>query len=103
MTLALNHSDEAGREVVRVTRDAELSPAECQRHALLVPAGMTSETQLDGFAAGLVRDGQAPIDALGLWVSLPSDLAYVDEGDILRLDPPRQHVDVIYRATVPPR
>ena len=94
-------STDAERMIVRVTRDRGLPSAERHRHALLVPANDVVATELAGFAAGLVLDGQAPPDTPGFWILLPSDLAYLDEGDIVRIDPPRQQVRVLYRRAAP--
>src|SRR4051812_41433492 len=87
--------------VARVTRNADLPPEARAHHALLVSGGRRTGAAADGYAAMLVGALPAPSDTNELNVELPPDLAYIDEGDVIRLDPPRQHVDVLYRRGSP--
>src|SRR5665213_3587803 len=79
--------------IARVTRDPTLHRAERGKHALLIASGEVSFST-EGFAAVLALEGQMPLNARGLWVSLPSDLGYLDEGDVVCVDPINQHVNL---------
>src|SRR5436309_3150100 len=95
-------SDPSAQPVIaRVTRDADLPMDERSRHALLAGPGSPRADAARGFAASLLGPGSAVAGGGALQVALSPDLAYLDEGDVIRVDPPRRHLNVIYRRNSP--
>jgi His-Xaa-Ser system radical SAM maturase HxsC len=87
--------------VARVTCDPDIPSAERRRHALRVASTSQASVASDHFAAVLLAPGLTVDDVNHLCVALPPDLDYVSEGDVIRIDPARQHVDVLYRRRSP--
>lgn len=87
--------------VVRISRDADLPSEDRRRHALLVTEADRATTAVDEFAALLLAPGLSLDRGHDRRVSLPPDLGYLDAGDVVRIDPSRQHVDVLYRRRAP--
>lgn len=86
--------------VARVTRSASTHPLVRGRHALRLGAGaQVSVDQTEGFAAVLITpEGAGAVGHLrSPCVVLPPELQYVDEEDVVRIDPQRGRVDVLYR------
>lgn len=88
-----------GVVIASVTRNRDIHPHVRGRRALLVET--EAELAADGapgFAAVLVRCG-AGTDAStgGLSVRLPKELGYIDDDDVVRIDPQARRVDVLYR------
>jgi His-Xaa-Ser system radical SAM maturase HxsC len=87
--------------VARVTRDVAMPADERGRHALLLASASAAPRALSGFAAVLSFQQDAPAERDALWVRLPPAFAYLEDGDIVLVDPPRQHIDVLYRRNSP--
>jgi len=83
-------------QVLRVTGQRDLHETVRGQHALLV-AGGGETLDCRGFGAVLVR-GDAPPEAHGAAVvHLPDALAYLGEGDVVRIDGRRHRVDTLFR------
>lgn len=81
--------------LVRLTKNADLPLALRATRALLVDAGNAPE----GFRAVLVRHLEKPGDLPNTDVfRLPPDFHYLDEGDIIRLNPRNASLHSLYRS-----
>ncbi len=81
-----------GPLVLRVTHN--LCEHDRERHALLGPIRPASSL----FAAHLTFDQHTVGDNV---VRLPSELLYLTEGDIVRIDPRSSRIQVLYRVSSP--
>src|SRR5688572_13151605 len=77
------------RVIARVTRRIDLPAVVRAQHALLPPQGAMGQDLPEGFGAILVRGAdETESGAAGRRVvHLPDDLSYLDEGDVIRVDP----------------
>ena len=90
----LDKSWDAEPAVVRLTKNADVPDP--HRHALL--ASQETPASDNGFNAILCARHSTPEVVNGA-VRLPPELAYLDEGDVVRLNPRRGELSVIYRRT----
>jgi His-Xaa-Ser system radical SAM maturase HxsC len=84
------------RVIARVTRDGDTHPLARSKSALRVEPGAHPSDNA-GFAAILLGGDAVTPNAQGLRVSLPETLRYLDEGDVVCIDPTSQRLDVMYR------
>jgi His-Xaa-Ser system radical SAM maturase HxsC len=83
------------RIIARVTRNTELPPPLRHRHFLLVPSSTCAPIP-PGFAGYGAFNGPSSTSHQN-FVRLPDALAYLDEGDILRLSPDAGQLRVLHR------
>lgn len=78
---------------LRLTRNENLPTAAKGRHALLVHSG--NRKLDDTFAVNLFIDPAGAVAGGG--IKLPNEFQYLDEGDVIRLNPVDQSLRVLYR------
>jgi His-Xaa-Ser system radical SAM maturase HxsC len=86
--------------VARVTRDAHTHSHLRPTSALLLEAeDRATASETDSFAAVLVKADRHGETTVGesLRAYLPNELRYLEEDDVVRVDPLRNRVDVLYR------
>jgi His-Xaa-Ser system radical SAM maturase HxsC len=85
------------RFIVRVSEDPELDERDRAHTALLLGARVPLSAQPPGYRAYLFRS-----HGVATWPDsyvLPTELHYVAEGDVVRVDPERRHLHALYRKS----
>lgn len=86
--------------IARITTNESLAPVARGDHALL--ASPSAAPPGSGFAAVLRKSGSVgDADSGNLVVHLPEELGYVEDGDVIRVDPERGTARVLYRRRSP--
>lgn len=82
--------------LLTVTRNSELPRRLRETHAFLSDSGATAE----GFGAVLLRAGQsaAPVETMHVY-RLSSDLNYITEGDVVRINPGKNSLHTLFRRS----